>query len=270
MNYGRSAYRPRTGSAKTSRGFTLIELLVVIAIVGILASLLLPALAKAKGKSHRISCLNNLKQLNLAWISYAQDNKGLLAESYFFDPNFGVNKNAWVLGSMDDLFPPVEAGKLDSTNSAGLKAGTLWAYIGSAGVYRCPSDKSATRAVPRVRSYSINSWMGGVPLPQQRQYRVFQKESDIVNPAPSQALVFIDEHEKSINEGWFVIDMIGSRGFVDAPATRHDGTYTVSFADGHVEAWKLRDEASKSWMYLPTPPSTDAERLRLSATSLSN
>lgn len=245
----------------------MIELLVVISIISILAGLLLPALAKAKGKSHRISCLNNLKQLGIAWISYAQDNRGALPESYFFDPSSGINTDAWVRGSMDDLFPPVEAGTLDSTNIAGLKAGSLWAYINSAGTYRCPSDKSATRGVQRVRSYSINSWMGGVPLPSQKKFRVFRKESDIVNPAPAQALVFVDEHEKSINEGWFVVDMVGG-GFVDAPATRHDGTYTVSFADGHVEAWKLHDENSKSWLYLPTPPTRDSDRMRMSASSL--
>jgi len=252
-------------------GFTLIELLVVIAIITILAGLILPALAKAKGKSRRISCLNNIKQLGLCWSSYTQDHDGQLPETYFFHPNGAVNTNAWVRGTVDDdpTFGQVEPGKLDSINVDCLKLGSLWVYNTSPGVYRCPSDLSTTTGVPRVRSYSINSWMGGTPLPGEDGFRVFRRESDIVSPAPSQAAVFIDEHEKSINEGWFVIDMDG-RGFLDAPATRHDGTFTLSFADGHVEAWKLKDPGSRNWNSLPVPANPDSELLRLSASSLKN
>ena len=250
-------------------GFTLVELLVVIAIISILASLMLPALAKAKGKSQRISCLSNLKQLSICWASYTQDHNGQLPESYFAQSFGAVNTNAWVRGTVDDnpAFGQVEPGVLDSTNVNCLKLGTLWPYNTSPGVYRCPTDKSLTAGKPRVRSYSINSWMGGVALPGEDEYRVFRKETDIVSPAPSQAVVFVEEHEKSINEGWFVIDMDG-RGLFDAPATRHDGSYTLSFADGHVEGWKLKSESSRDWTLLPVPPNTDSERLRLSASSL--
>src|SRR5678815_5150101 len=169
-------------------GFTLVELLVVIAIIRILAGLLLPALAKAKGKSHRISCLSNIKQLSLCWASYTQDHNGQLPESYFAQNFGGVNTNAWVRGTVDDnpAFGQVEAGVLDSTNVNCLKFGTLWPYNGSAPVYHCPSDKSRTGATPRIRSYSINSWMGGVALPGEDKYRVFRKDTDIVSPPPSQ------------------------------------------------------------------------------------
>jgi prepilin-type processing-associated H-X9-DG protein len=100
---------------------------------------------------------------------------------------------------------------------------------------------------------------------------VFQKESDIVNPAPSSAFVFIDEHEKSINDGWFAVDMNGGRGFLDAPASRHNRGYSLSFADGHVEAWKLKDPRTREWIALPisnVPLNVDWARLQTAASSL--
>ena len=260
-------------SPKSRRqAFTLIELLVIASIIIILAGMLSPALAKAKGKAHRTICLNNLRQLSLCWSMYAQDNSGRLVETYSFDPLGSFNTNTWVRGSMDDslAYGPVEPGKLDSTNSTTITAAKLFSYNQSTGIYRCPSDRSATEGVPRVRSYSINGWMGGRPLPGQDDFRLFVKESEITAPGPSEAFVFLDEHEKSINDGWFAIDMRGNRGFIDAPAVRHDNTFTLSFADGHVEIWKLNDPRTISWESLPisnSPVNQDWERLRNAASS---
>lgn len=252
-------------------GFTLIELLVVIAIIATLAGMLLPALAKAKGKSRRIVCVSQLRQLTLCWIMYSHDNERL-PENYYFNESGQINQNAWIRGSMDDgpAYGQVDPGMLDSTNEHSIQLGKLFPYNRSVAIYRCPSDMSRTDGRPRVRSYSINGWMGGRPLAGQDDYRVFLKESDIVSPSPSEAFVFIDEHDRSINDGWFAVDMLGTRGLLDAPATRHDNGFTLSFADGHAEAWNLRDRRTIEWSNLPIPnqpTNPDWEKLRDAASS---
>jgi prepilin-type N-terminal cleavage/methylation domain-containing protein len=254
-------------------GFTLVEMLVVIGIIAILVALLLPVLGSGKSRGQQVYCVNNFHQLTLSWKMYADENGGKLVPIFYFWRG-GVNTNAWVRGSMNDdtkIYPAVDPGRRDSTNENGIKLGSLYQYNRSVGVYHCPADTSSVDGARRVRSYSLNGWMGGTWVAGQSNYMVFRRDTEIVNPSPSKAWVFIDEHERSINDGWFAVDMKGDRGLLDAPATRHNNSYALSFADSHSEIWKLRDSRSVNWKALPisnNPLNPDWQRLRESSTSL--
>jgi prepilin-type N-terminal cleavage/methylation domain-containing protein len=250
------------------RGFTLIELLVVIAIIAILAAMLLPALAKSKEKGKQIHCVNNLHQLTLCAAMYVTDNNGVFAENM---PTAAASKNSWIQGDMSDnvgVYGQVTPGVYDSTNLQDLVTGKFWTYNNSAGIYRCPSDASQRDGVPKVRSYSMSGWIGTKRAqsfaPGNALYLAYVKETDLTLPGPARTWMLIDEHELSINDGWFYVDMSQQRPFADFPATRHNRGYGLSFCDSHAEIFKFRDSRSQ-WpvpMNINSPPNQDWLRLR--------
>jgi len=224
-------------------GFTLIELLVVIAIIAILAAMLLPALSKAKQRAQGIACLNNTKQITLAWLMFPDDNNGTF-----------VDNNQW-LDKADDM----TWGNKANTSVGLLMTNTalLIPYIKSAKVFKCPGDiyDDPTPGV-RVRSYSMNGALGGHtptvkgPAPGGKTYfgsggaGDATKMSDLNFPGPTQVYVILDEHPDSINDGIYAFNPgcpPGSETWRDLPASFHDRAGSFSFADGHSEIHKWLD-----------------------------
>ena len=229
-------------------GFTLIELLVVIAIVAMLASMLLPALSKAKTKAQGISCLNNLRQVQVAWLMYANDFEGLLP------PNpegraQNVAGHGWVSGLLD-----FNGLNTDNTNVLFL-IDPQWAklapYHNSAAIYKCPADRSAVQVYgrfhPRVRSIAMNQAIGWNAtaswiLRAGPGYRIMRKLNEV--PRPARTFGVADEHPDSINGAGLAVqpteDLAQAR-IIDFPASYHNGAGGFSFLDGHAEIHKWLD-----------------------------
>jgi prepilin-type N-terminal cleavage/methylation domain-containing protein/prepilin-type processing-associated H-X9-DG protein len=231
---------------RAASAFTLIELLVVIAIIAILAALLLPALSKAKSKAQGISCLNNLKQLQLGWLMYSGDNDDKIIRtgglaSLVTDPNDAQAQSGgplaqWVLGSVESL--------PSRTNTLMIQHGLLFSYVNSLAIYKCPADKEMINGAVSVRSMSMNAWMNPISTESQlddANYVVFRRQSNIRTPA--QTWVTIDENPKTINDGWFLVRPNVPNVWRDIPAAYHNNAGGMSFADGHAEIKKWKDSS---------------------------
>jgi len=281
---------------KNKRAFTLIELLVVIAIIAILASMLLPALGKAKQKAQGIQCLNNFRQLTFAWIMYAHDSNDRITYASW-DGNAASKPYVWINGQLD--FDAANRSNWDV--DVDIKKSPLWPYCGNAsGIWKCPADKSGVKPssgpfrgqrVPRVRSMSMSLWIGGfsgvlnvAPGLSSPPWRLYLGLNDLVDPGPTRTLLFWDEREDSISLGNFGIDMSGypdkpalTQFAQDYPASYHNGAGGVSFADGHAEIKRWLDPRTtpplrkdSNWLFqqpfAPSPNNRDLVWLQERAT----
>jgi prepilin-type N-terminal cleavage/methylation domain-containing protein/prepilin-type processing-associated H-X9-DG protein len=230
------------------RAFTMIELLVVIAIITILAALLLPALGASKAEATRVKCVNNQRELLVAWSVYAGDNRDALVLNGGDTSPISTVAHLWVYGG--------NHGDPETLTNAQYLIGPKCALLASAqpsvALYKCPADLSqwyvgdTGNKVYELRSYSMNSYMATAganliqPLEQTPGYRVYMKYAELAADSAANRFVFMDVNPASICTPGFGVDMTAET-FIHFPSFLHRGRGVVAFADSHVETHKWSD-----------------------------
>jgi prepilin-type N-terminal cleavage/methylation domain-containing protein len=235
---------------ESPRGFTLLELMVVVVIISVLAGLLLPAMAKAKGRARRVVCAGSERQLLLAWNLYSVDHLDRLAPNGPGGSSVPGSARTWV-GGGDHFFLP---GYTNCEYLVDERYAAFGAYLRSAGTYKCPEDRTMFKrwgapSVPQIRSYAMNAYMGWIANHGELSpgYKIYGSLSDLGTDSPSELSVFQEVHPNSICMPAFITYMPGGEvdGFYHYPSSLHQAGSLTGFADGHIDRHSWTDARTR-------------------------
>lgn len=238
------------------KAFTLIELLVVIAIIGLLMSIIVPAVRRVKQQATGAVCLANLKGLSASWQAYLVDNDEYLVPAHVpVESNRDPGVRYWIESPQNNI-GEYRGGEADVTlkyEQNGIREGSLFPYVDALDVYHCPGEKSSknpdfpnsTGNKPWFNSYSISGLMNGrITSPEEATKKVVNRATKIVSPGNK--IVFIENTDE---RGWlmgsWLFDFVSTTpAWIDPVAIWHRDRCSLGFADGHAEMHQWVDDST--------------------------